>query len=30
MITVILSSKGSGMKNHEATFRKVLGTFKIE
>ncbi len=30
MVTVIFSSKGSGMKNHEATFRKVLGAFKVE
>ena len=30
MVTVIFSSKGSGMSKHEATFRKVLGTFKIE
>jgi len=30
MVTVIFSSKASGMSNHEATFRKVLGTFKIE
>ncbi|MGH9811933.1 MAG: hypothetical protein ACRD4T_02250 [Candidatus Acidiferrales bacterium] len=30
MVTVIFSSKASGMSNHEATFRKVLGTFKVE
>ena len=30
MVTVLFSSKASGMSNHEATFRKVLGTFKIE
>ncbi len=30
MVTVIFSSSGSGMKNHEATFRKVLDTFKVE
>lgn len=30
MVTVVFSSKASGMSNHEATFRKVLGTFKIE
>ena len=30
MVTVIFSSSGAGMKNHEATFRKVLGTFKVE
>ena len=30
MVTVIFSSKASGMQNHEATFRKVLGTFKVE
>lgn len=30
MVTVIFSSKASAMSNHEATFHKVLGTFKIE
>lgn len=30
MVTVIFSTKGSAMSNHEATFRKVLGTFKVE
>jgi len=30
MVTVTFSSKGSAMSNHEATFRKVLGTFKVE
>jgi hypothetical protein len=30
MITVIFGSKGSAMSTHEATFRKVLGTFKVE
>jgi hypothetical protein len=30
MITVIFGCKGSAMSTHEATFRKVLGTFKIE
>jgi len=30
MVTVIFSAKGSAMSTHEATFRKVLGTFKVE
>ncbi len=30
MIIVHFSTKGSAMSNHEATFRKVLGTFKVE
>ena len=30
MITLHFSTKGSAMSKHEATFRKVLGTFKVE
>jgi hypothetical protein len=30
MIIVHFSTKGSAMSKHEATFRKVLGTFKVE
>ncbi len=30
MVTVLFSSKGAAMSQHEPTFRKVLGTFKVE